>query len=222
TPAATTADTPTPSAVPVEATPPGAGPSVAPPPPVIRPPVDTVQPIAPRHGVRGFALELSTTGFASGALEGGLGAGFSTGSVVLGLRLAHAWQGVRFDTTETEQTRSELAIGPFVRFRLIRALDGRAELIGAVDASFVRASTNFSAPGFPEEALTASGLGLAIGPGIRLWIDPHIAIGYTSQWTYSSISGSQAVISGASGTADVDITVAATGFAGRFQILAIF
>jgi hypothetical protein len=220
-PPATTESPPAPASMPVSP----AAPSPPPVQPRRSPQVgeDSETPrLAPAPGPRGFALELSTEGFASGNLNAGVGAGYSTGVLVVGLILQHTWTGALFDEDQFERNLTQLAVGPFLRSRLIRALDGRAELIGAAHALYVRNTNVISGTSVIADESIANGVQLALGPGVRFWIDPHIALGYTAQWTFTRVWGPQNALVGDPSAPDVHLVATESSFVGRFQILAVF
>jgi hypothetical protein len=213
--------TPPAAAPPRAATPPALPP--APPPRPVRPRVvnpDEGQ-MPPAESRTGFVIELATAGFASGALNGGLflGARLSpdVGGLIVGGSLDFASSstssaglsgasgssssGMSAATTTTATTSSSsLSLGGGVRYTFVSANDGRLDLFGAGDVGIVYSSVD-----------SASGFTVAAGPGLRLWVTDHVAVGYLARFRLTKLSGSN----GAG-----DATTA--GFGGTFQILGVF
>jgi hypothetical protein len=175
----------------------------------------------------GIAVELSTSGFASGALMGGLFIGGRTDSgMILGgffdyslTSLSENLSGV--DVATSMQT---FRVGFGVRQAFLRTADRRVELYGAGDVSFDHQSAEVpSTSGMtPTDSLSASGFSLALGPGLRLWVHDQISIGYVARLRLSYLSGSAGALVSPpiDDTADGSLTRA--GFDGVFQILAVF
>jgi hypothetical protein len=213
--AATTPPAPAPQA-PAEA---------APPPPPHPRPQEEQPPPAPVGA--SFVLELQTTGFASGPLGGGLAPAPSTlgGGLFAGARLAGDLSDLMLGATvnfvswsnttallgvngpvSTTMSGSLLAVGAGARYSLLRANDGRVDLYGAGDLGFVRTSGRSG-----SESGSSSGITAGAGPGLRLWIYDHLAIGYVARMRFMKQAGS---------TPPGDSTV--TGLEGAFQVTGVF
>jgi hypothetical protein len=167
-------------------------------------------------GRPGFVIELETAGFVSGALTGGvfLGARLSpdVGNLIVGGSLDFASTSTSTTTPVSAgsmtvtTSSSSFALGAGVRYTLVSANDGRLDLFGAGDVGFVHAGTSMLGT-----SASASGFTVAAGPGLRLWVTDHVAVGYLARFRLTQLAGSDG---------NGDATTA--GFAGTFQILAVF
>jgi hypothetical protein len=174
----------------------------------------------------GFALELSTAGFASGTLAGGLFLGGRTaGGTIMGGFVDYVLTSATANAPggdSSTTSRQSLRIGAGVRQPFVRSADGRVDLFGAMDFSFEHRSAEL--PGATtDQSSSASGFSLALGPGLRLWVHDQIAIGYTARLRMTYLSGSAAALTNnASIDPTLDTTLSAVAFDGTFQLLGIF
>lgn len=173
----------------------------------------------------GIAIELSTSGFASGTLQGGLfiGGRTSTGMIIggffdYGLTSITATPPGGIDVSNSLQT---FRLGAGVRQAFLRAADRRVELYGAGDVSFDYRSAEIPTT-TPSTSLSAAGFSLALGPGLRLWIHDQISIGYVARFRLLFLSGEAGVLSAADAGDPTDSKLTQVGFDGAFQILAVF
>jgi hypothetical protein len=140
---------------------------------------------APASGV-GFGLEAATSGFASGNLQGGLlmGAHLPSGTL-LGVRLDYA------DHTQKvggeSQSTSAIALGLGARFPVAGSKAG-LDLAVAVDLAYVKAQT---AATDNDPASGATGFQVGLGPQLRYWINPTVAVGYVVQIQHGSATSDQ-------------------------------
>jgi hypothetical protein len=176
----------------------------------------------------GVAIELSTTGFASGALDGGLFIGGRTASgMVLGGFLDYALTSVTVTPSggpELSNSMQLMRLGAGVRLPFLQTADRRAELYGVGDVSFdYKSAEVISTSGsMPTDSLSASGFSLALGPGVRLWVHDQVAIGYVARFRLSFLSGAAGVFTPIPTDDTTDGKLTQIGFDGVFQILAIF
>jgi hypothetical protein len=177
-------------------------------------------------GPTGIAIELSTSGFASGTLQGGLfvGGRTPTGMIIggffdYGLTSITSTLAGGVDVANSMQT---FRLGVGVRQAFLRSADRRVELYGAGDVSFDYKSAEVPVSTTPSTSMSAAGFSLALGPGLRLWVHDQISIGYVARFRFSFLSGEAGVL-GAMPTDDpTDSKLTQIGFDGVFQILAIF
>jgi hypothetical protein len=217
-------------AAPDKPTPP---PPSAPPPPPRRPVAGTGARQAPQwrdeeraHG--GLAIELSTSGFASGALVGGLFVGGHTASgTIIGGILDYGLTSV----TATPDNGAPITIseqifrlGAGLRQPIVRSADRRVDLYGAADATFVYkgAETESTMAGMPTVTGSAAGFSLALGPGLRLWVHDQIAIGYVARLRVTYLSGEQGALATVPNDNPTDASLTEVRFDGAFQILGVF
>ena len=209
-------------------------PPPSPPPPPPRRPVAATgarQPPQWRDEERssgGLAIELSTSGFASGALVGGLFVGGHTASGTViggildyGLRSATATPDSGAPITTSEQT---FRLGAGVRQPIVRSADRRVDLYAAADAAFVYqgAETKSTMAGMPTATGSAAGFSLALGPGLRLWVHDQIAIGYVARLRITYLSGALGALATAPNDDPTDASLTEIRFDGAFQLLGIF
>jgi hypothetical protein len=185
------------------------------PPPTPRPAPDTEEPPPPSHhaglptagqwrapageepvNAAGFALEIDTSGFASGKLDGGLviGAHGADGSLL----------GFRFDYTDTTQkegstsrSNTAYALGLTGRLSVFGNRNGLDLALG-LDAALIKAEIGSAdaVSGASGSSTNLSGFQLGFGPMIRYWIRPNLALGYLVQARYESLSSDTADVSG--------------------------
>ena len=210
------------------------------PPPPAQPPPPPRRPVAATgdrqaHQFRdeeragaGLAIELSTSGFASGALMGGLFVGGHTASGTViggildyGLRSATATPDSGAPITTSEQT---FRLGAGVRQPIVRSADRRVDLYAAADAAFVYkgAETESTMAGMPTATGSAAGFSLALGPGLRLWVHDQIAIGYVARLRITYLSGEQGALAPMPDDDPTDASQTEVRFDGAFQILGVF
>jgi len=176
----------------------------------------------------GLAIELSTSGFASGALMGGLFVGGHTASgTIIGGFLDYGLTSV----TATPDSGAPITIseqifrlGAGVRQPIVRSADRRVDLYGAADAAFLykSAETASTMAGMPTATGSASGFSLALGPGLRLWVHDQIAIGYVARLRITYLSGAQGALATVPNDNPTDASLTEIRFDGAFQILGIF
>jgi hypothetical protein len=172
----------------------------------------------------GFALELSTSGFASGTLAGGVFLGGRTaGGTILGGSFDYALTSATATAPSADSVTTSaqaLRLGAGVRQPFARSADRRLDLFGAMDLSFEHRSVEL--PGATvNTSASASGFSLALGPGLRLWVHEQIAIGYAARLRVTYLSGaSGALTNGVDPT--IDTTLTSIAFDGTFQLLGVF
>ena len=176
----------------------------------------------------GLAIELSTSGFASGALVGGLFVGGHTASgtiiggiVDYGLTSVTATPDSAAPITISEQI---FRLGAGLRQPIVRSADRRVDLYGAADATFVYkgAETESAMAGMPTVTGSAAGFSLALGPGLRLWVHEQIAIGYVARLRITYLSGEQGALATVPNDNPTDASLTEVRFDGAFQILGVF
>jgi hypothetical protein len=179
------------------------------------------------QGETALAIELGTSGFASGTLQGGLflGARMSP-DFILGGSLDFASTSVSVSQPMASATISSTSfrLAPGVRYTFVRASDGRVDLYGAGEAGVVYMSGDAVASGSTQSVSgSAFGFTLAAGPGLRIWIFDHLAIGYAALARLSHLSGQAAAFPDAS-QIDPSASASSTSFTleGNFQILGVF
>jgi hypothetical protein len=177
-----------------------------------------------------FALELATSGFASGTLQGGLFAGARLPSgMIVGASIDYLSSSFTVSggtaTNNPRQSTSAFRLSAGLRYPLIRTGDGRVDLFAAADAGIVQASNEvpIGSAGDVSNA-TAFGFSAAAGPGLRLWIHEHVAIAYTGRARLTHLSGAAGAFAQAAGQAGPDLDAESTDFRfeGSFQILGVF
>jgi len=170
----------------------------------------------------GLAIELSTSGFASGALTGGVfvGARMASGPIVGGfVDYGMSSLGVSGATSSTSFFR----LGAGLRHTLFQSADRVVDLFGAADASFESRSAEviIGSP-TPTQNVSVSGFSLALGPGVRFWVHSQIAVGYVARFRLTYLSGDGGVFQ-APPTADTNsVSQTQIGFDGTFQVLGVF
>ena len=167
----------------------------------------------------GFAIELSTSGFASGALVGGLFLGGRTQSgLILGGFLNYGMTSLNVaapgGATLTTSTQF-LRIGAGLRHSFVQSADRLVDLYGAGDVSFDYQSVEVPSTGgtMPTQTTSAAGFSLALGPGLRLWVHDQIAVGYVARLRVTYLSGG----AGALSTTPNDNPIDASMHADRFR-----
>jgi hypothetical protein len=176
----------------------------------------------------GFALEVGTSGLA-GSLGGALGVGEGSRRFAAGVAfdLVHASLSENQSGSDNNDQLSTtaLSVGPWLRWAMGHTLDGRVDVIGALDVQYRRQSATLRTDSSLRDVTgTASGVVLRIGPGVRFWATPWLALAYTAQISLTSLSGPLAAFSPASTLGPLDYTFDDTEVAmvGRFSALAIF
>jgi hypothetical protein len=178
----------------------------------------------PLDGPTGFAVELSTGGLAGGALGLGWGWGRVAGGIAFDVRhssLTSPDQGF----SGNQLTETALALGPWLRCDLGRALDGRVGLAVALDLQYSRQSATAKFADNPTRADgSASGVIFRLGPGIRFWATPWMAIGYMTQISISHTSGPLVAYTPSTvlGPPTNEFSQFQFGLVGRFSVLALF
>ena len=176
----------------------------------------------------GLAIELSTSGFASGALLGGLFVGGHTASGMIiggfldyGLTSITATPANGAPTTISAQT---FRLGAGLRQPMLRSADRRVDLYGAADAAFVYkgAETESTMAGMPTATGSAAGFSLALGPGLRLWVHERIAIGYVARLRVTYLSGTRGALATVPNENPTDASLTEILFDGAFQLVGIF
>lgn len=230
---------PPPEPAPAEAVPapPPAPPDPAPPSPVTPPPAGSPFPtpgpapvspappppetISAQPLANGFAIELGTGGLGGGSVGLGWGWARSALGVAVDYRRTDLSQNAAdFVLPETIQTT--LAVGPWARFEIAHAFDGRVGLLAAVDFQYSWQSHESRSTGSNVQPVTnsLSGIVLRAGPGIRWWATPWLAIGYTAQLSFTSLSGK--LPTGSPTSTPASLTETEVALAGRFLVLAVF
>ena len=229
-------------------TPEGASPNTQAPPPrppgpatPARRPVSTVRPrkapqatdeavaVASKGGDQsGVAIELSTSGFASGALVGGLFVGGRTQSgLILGGFLNYGMTSLNMAAPggATLTTSAQLLrIGAGLRHSFVQSADRLVDLYGAGDVSFDYQSAEVPSTGgmMPTQTMSVAGFSLALGPGLRLWVHDQIAVGYVARLRVTYLSGGAGALSATPTDNPIDASITQIGFDGSFQILGVF
>jgi hypothetical protein len=175
----------------------------------------------------GVALELSTTGFASGALAGGLFLGGRTATgVIIGGFFDYGLTSLNVTTTGTSSTESAqlVRVGAGARYTFVQSADRMVDLYGAGDVSFEYRSAEIPLVGgpMPTESVSAAGFSLAAGPGLRLWVHERLALGYAARLRMTYLSGEGGVFAAPATASTIDASATAIGFDGTFQILGVF
>jgi len=193
-------------------------------------PSPTPSPTWPPDG--GFALELGTGGL-SGTIGGALGLGWGSRRLQIGVAVdvTHA------DLSSNDPSDDNLghamttafAVGPWFRWAMGQTRDGRVDAIGAIDFQYTRVSVdNRNGNTGIGNSGAANGIVLRAGPGVRFWATPWLALSYTTQVSFSQLSGPLVAFGGASnitqGGGLLDINFEDTQFAlvGRLSVLAVF
>lgn len=176
----------------------------------------------------GVAIELSTSGFASGALVGGLFVGGRTQSgLILGGFLDYGMTSLNLAAPggATVTTSAQLLrIGAGLRHSFVQSADRLVDLYGAGDVSFDYQSAEVPSTGgtMPTQSTSAAGFSLALGPGLRLWVHDQIAVGYVARLRVTYLSGGAGALSATPTDSPIDASVTQIGFDGTFQILGVF
>jgi hypothetical protein len=197
------------------------------PPPAPFPPApQTSETISAPPTASGIALELGTGGLSGGSV--GLGWGWARSALGLSVdyRRSNGSMSEASGFLATETIENRLSVGPWARFELAHALDGRVGLLAAIDIQYTWVSNEISTSGGfnePPNTISLSGIDLRAGPGIRWWATPWLAVGYTAQLSFSRISGTMSspstpVVGGAS----TSLTDTAVALVGRFLVMAVF
>jgi len=182
---------------------------------------------APVEEETALALELSTNGFASGGLEGGVFVGGrKPGGMILGGFFDYALHSSTASVGGTNVTASAqlFRLGAGVRPTFIRSADRRVDLFGAAEASFEYKSGEVPSTGgsSPTTAVSAAGFSLAVGPGLRFWVHEQIAIGYVARLRLTYLSGDAGALAVVPSADASSSSTTAIGFDGTFQILGVF
>jgi hypothetical protein len=162
-------------------------------------------------GGPGLGLEVATSGFASGNLQNGLilGMHFPSGTL-FGVRIDYA------DTTTTlgreSQSTTTFAVGLAGRFAVAGSKKGFDLAIG-LDAAFVKATVAM-AGSMTEAKGSGSGFRVGVGPHLRYWIHPNVALGYIVQGFISKVSSDNEV--------EDKLERSDSGFDGAFTVTAGF
>jgi hypothetical protein len=172
-----------------------------------------------------LVLELSTAGFVSGTLDGGIFVGGRTASgLIIGGALdytsASVTQMPAGAPSATTSTRA-LRFGAGVRYAFLRTADRRVDLYAAGDIDVVFSNAEIpSGPTAPD--LSATGFSLAAGPGLRFWIHEHLALGYLARFQLTHLSGPQGGLVNPPTNDVTPVSSNTLGFAGTFQLLGMF
>ena len=141
----------------------------------------------------GVGLEVATSGFASGNVQGGLVFGLhSAAGTLIGVRMNYLDQTSKVGSESI--SNSAMAIGLAARLPVAGSRDGFDVALGA-DLAYVK-SEKAAVGG--ESGLSASGFQIGFGPQIRYWIHHNVALGYLVQATYTSLTSEQKDSSGQS------------------------
>jgi len=176
----------------------------------------------------GIAVELSTSGFASGTLQGGLFMGGRTAAgVIVGgfidyrLTSLNTTQPNSPEITTSTQT---VRLGAGIRLPFVQTSDRRVDLYGAADISFDYKSGDAIATSgtTPTASVSASGFSLAAGPGLRLWVHDQVAIGYVARLRVTHLSGQAGALPEPPTDDPADVSLTQIVFEGTFQLLGVF
>jgi hypothetical protein len=184
-------------------------------------------PTAPAEEAGAVALELSTSGFASGSLVGGVFVGGRlAGGLILGGFFDYGLQSATASTAGTNVSTSAqlFRLGAGVRPTFIHSADRLVDLYGAAEASFEYLSAEVPSTGgsSPTTSVSAAGFAVAAGPGLRLWVHEQIAIGYVARLRLTYLSGDRGALGPAPSADASSSSTTAIGFDGTFQILGVF
>lgn len=177
-----------------------------------------------RFGSRaGTLIEFSTAGFASSELSGGVFVGRQDRGYSFGVSLDYSRLEVGDNSVKTASTRGSLLAGG--RFRVAQTANQRVECIIGAEAGLGWAS-NKGLGDFrvADSENSASGLVVAAGPGLRIWVVDGLALGYQTRLRYTSLKGDGAVASNEDFFSDSSnsITASSLGIDGRFSIFGVF
>ncbi|HTA17942.1 MAG TPA: hypothetical protein VK989_01535, partial [Polyangia bacterium] len=118
------------------------------------------------------------------------------------------------------------SIYPGAKFVLASASRGRLELVNDVDLGFTK---YFATDHMGSSVSDGTGFWGHVGPGLRLWITPALAISYTALLDLNWRTGRQGEIPGqVASTAVVDSEIPrqsddfSVGFYGRFALIGVF
>jgi hypothetical protein len=182
-------------------------------------PIPAAPPVA-----KGVAVELSTGGLSGGAIGLGWGAGRAAGG--LGFDFQHSsLTGPNEGTSTAELTQTAIAVGPWLRWDMARALDGRVGLLIALDFQYSWQSITTKTDVSETRAnASASGVIFRVGPGLRFWATPWMAVGYTTQLSISSIWGPLLAFTQSTTLAPStdQFNQFQLALVGRFSVLALF
>ena len=173
---------------------------------------------------KGFAVELSTGGLSGGALGIGWGSGRFAAGVAVDIQHS-SLTGPDQGTSTPELTETAIALGPWLRWDMARALDGRVGLLLALDLEYGRQSmTTKIDASFTASEASASGVIFRVGPGIRYWATPWMAVGYMTQLSISSLSGPLLAFTESTTLAPstYEFNQFQLALVGRFSVLALF
>jgi len=176
----------------------------------------------------GVAIELSTSGFASGALVGGLFLGGRTQSgLILGGFLNYGMTSLNVAAPggATLTTSAQLLrIGAGLRHSFVQSADRLVDLYGAGDVSFDYQGVEVPSTGgmMPTQTTSVAGFSLALGPGLRLWVHDQIAVGYVARLRVTYLSGGAGALAAPPTDNLIDASITSIGFDGTFQILGVF
>jgi hypothetical protein len=189
-------------------------PRTAPPPPPRHREVTIEEPAASP----GFGLEATTAGFASGKLDGGiiLGVHFPGGSL-FGLRLGYQDQTRKIGSESVSQTA--MVIGVSGRFAVMPARAGFDLALG-VDGAYIKGQVTDSSLDSPSAE--ASGFHLGIGPQLRYWLTPNLAVGYLVQASFTQLTSERSSSSGLGSSPRGSIEDSTMGIDGTFTLTAGF
>ena len=175
---------------------------------------------------KGLAVELGTG--LSGLRDAALGLGWGAGRVAVGIgfEVHHSsLTGPAEGDSTPELTETALALGPWLRWDLVRGLDGRVGLLGAIDVQYSLQSVTTKTDTSPTRAdASAGGVIVRLGPGIRFWATPWMAVGYATQVSISSVSGPLLAFTQSTTLAPstYQFDRFEVALVGRFSVLALF
>jgi hypothetical protein len=182
---------------------------------------------SPEADQRAFALELSTSSFASGSLGGGVFVGGRTaGGLLLGGLFDYDLVSVSSSASGTSVSTSQqrFRLGGGLRTSFVQSKDRLVDLYGAADLSFEYRSAEVLATSgtAPTATVSAAGFSLAAGPGLRLWVHAQIAVGYVARLRVTYLSGDGGALAATAAADATSASAVAVGFDGTFQLLAVF
>ncbi|HEY7372941.1 MAG TPA: hypothetical protein VIF57_12320 [Polyangia bacterium] len=221
-------ESPATPAPPVLMSPPPPAPLAAPPaetPPALTAPAEP----PPREKISSaLAIELGTGGL-SAPQGGALGIGWGSSTAVIGIAfdLRHSsLTGPNAGSSTPTSVETALAVGLWLRFNMLETADGRVSLFGALDAQYAQQTTTVNNENvFPNRvSATASGGIFRVGPGVRFWATPRLAIGYAAQLQLSELSGQLLAFTQDPAVAGdtSELTQAHFDLVGRFTVMALF
>jgi hypothetical protein len=169
-------------------------------------------------------MELST-GELSGGHDAALGLGWGSGRFAVGVGFAFQYSRLtRSGHAEPKMTETAFALGPWLRWDIARGLDDRVGVVAALDVQYCRQSVTLDTDTSPTRLhAAANGVSIRVGPGIRFWATPWLAVGYTTQLAITTLWGPLlAFTQSPPDPSTDDYEQRKVALVGRFSLLAVF